>query len=79
MKKLITIVAGVSTGLFIGLLLSQIHYESAQPSSNKRPKAKSKGLSADTSLYGKKGTYQDQSKSGKGSPLTEEAKTGNID
>lgn len=77
MSRLITIVAGVSTGLFIGLLLSQMQYESAEPSSDQ--KAKSKGLSADTTLYDKKGTYQDQSKNGKGSALTKESNTGNTD
>lgn len=77
MNKLITIAAGVSAGLFIGLLLSQMHYESAKASNEGRPKTK--GLSADSTLYNKKGTYQDQSKSGKGSALTKESKTGNID
>ena len=69
--------AGVSTGLFIGLLLSQMQYESAEPSSDQ--KTKGKGLSVDSTLYDKKGTYQDQSKNGKGSALTKESNTGNTD
>lgn len=72
MDRLMTVLAGVSVGLFCGLILSQMHYGSLSSKTNK-------GLGNDATLYGKGGTYQDQSKSGKAHGLTKEAVTGNID
>ncbi len=72
MEKLMTVLAGVSIGLFGGLILSQMHYETLSSETNEVH-------GHDDSMYGKEGTYQDQSKSGKAQGLTKEAKTGNTD
>lgn len=72
MDRLMTVLAGVSVSLFCGLILSQFHYESLSFETTKE-------RGNDPSLYGKDGTYQDQSKSGKAQGLTKEAMTGNTD
>lgn len=72
MERLMTVLAGASIGLFCGLILSQMHYETLSSETNEE---RDNGVK----MYGKKATYQDQSKSGKAQGLTKEAKTGNTD
>lgn len=72
MDRLMTVLTGVSVGLFCGLILSQMHYDSLYSEPNE-------GQDDGATLYGKEGTYQDQSKAGKANGLTKESKTGNTD
>lgn len=72
MDRLMNVLAGVSIGLFGGLILSQLDYS---PLSSQM----SKKQGNDSSLYGKKASYQDQAKTGQANGLTKESKTGNTD
>ena len=71
-----TVLTGVSVGLFLGVILLQMQYAVEETGLHSGGE-KIKGTNANP--YGKNGNYQDQSKAGKGDALTNEARTGNTD
>ena len=78
MNHSLSLIACLGIGIVIGVFLEkQYHIDLAFTAHGQR-----EGNSAQKSsggMYNKSGSYQDQSKSGKGKGLTEEARTGNVE